>query len=320
MTGTLAIIGGTGFIGRAVARAADDAGYEPVLLAPDDPKAVPVFAADTTIVPCDVTEPGSLAVALRTTSPAALVHLAAYGSGARGLLAGASDDPQRAVSVNVGGFVNVVEAAAAAGLDRVVWSSSTTVYGPASGYGPQPVDETARLAPQTVYGATKASAELLSESLEARTGVRPVALRLPLVYGPGRWYGGSQEGLVGFVRDVAAGRPARLEADDAVTDWIYITDAATAVLDAVGASPPARAYNLVGHRGSLADVGDAVAAHARADAEVVVRSADGLGLPLTDDRAARRDLGFAPRHALMTAAADYVAATTADEEHHADTR
>lgn len=319
MTASLAITGGTGFIGRAVAHAASEAGFEPILLAPDTPEGAHVYAPDAPVVSCDVADPASVDTALRSVSPVAVVHLAAFGRGRHGLLAGAEADPQRAVAVNVGGFVNVVQCAAGVGIDRVVWSSSTTVYGPPQRYAQIPVDEGAPLAPQTVYGATKASAELLSPSLEARTGVRPVALRLPLVYGPGRWYGGSQEGLVEFVADVADGRAARLEASEDVVDWIYITDAAAAFIAAVSASDPAHAYNLVGHRASLADVGRAVATHAHADAHIVIRPGTGLALPAVDDGAARRDLGFAPGYDLSTAAADYVARARATRNDHADT-
>jgi nucleoside-diphosphate-sugar epimerase len=302
----IAVIGGTGFIGQAVARAAVAAGHQPVLLGPEHDPAPGPRDLDAPHVRCDIADRDSVDAALEQAAADAVVHLAAFGAGAKGLLAGADDDPATAVTVNVGGFVNVVEAAGARGIDRVVWSSSTTVYGPAADYGPDPVREDVVLAPQSVYGATKAAAELLSPSLQARSGCRAVGLRLPLVYGPGRWYGGSQEGLVGFVADVAAGRPAHLAASELVADWIYVDDAADAVLAALAAPAPRHAYNLVGHRASLADVGRAVASHATAPAEVEVEPHVGLTLPASDDAAARADLGFAPRFDLPAAAADYL--------------
>lgn len=306
MGDVIAIIGGTGFIGQAVARAAVDAGHRPVLLGPEHDPAPGPRDLDAAHVRCDIADRASVDAALAEVAPDALVHLAAFGAGAKGLLAGADDDPATAVTVNVGGFVNVVEAAGARGLGRVVWSSSTTVYGPAETYGPDPVGEDVVLAPQSVYGATKAAAELLSPSLEARSGCRAVGLRLPLVYGPGRWYGGSQEDLVGFVADVAAGRPARLVASELSTDWIYVTDAADAVLAALAAPDPRHAYNVVGHRASMLEVGQAVAVHATAPAEVEAQQHAGLTLPLSDDAAARADLRFAPRFDLATATADYL--------------
>lgn len=306
MAETIAIIGGTGFIGQAVAEAAGAAGHQPVLLGPEADPAPASRGVDAPRVHCDIGDRASVDRALDEAQPDMLAHLAAFGAGPQGLLAGAGRDPATAVHVNVGGFVNVVESAAAHGLSRIVWSSSTTVFGPAERYGPDPVDESANLSPISIYGATKASAELMSESLETHCGCRAVGLRLPLVYGPGRWYGGSQEGLVAFVADVAAGRPARLSATETDNDWIYVEDAAQAVLDALGADDPAHAYNLVGHRGSLAEVGRAIAAHATAPAEIEHADPGVLSLPLTDDAAARRDLGFAPRYDLETAAADYV--------------
>lgn len=306
MSGVLAVFGGTGFIGRAVAAAARKHGYRPVLLAPEAPPGAAVTAREERVVPCDVADPGSVRAAFAQVRPTAVVSLAAFGSGPQGLLAGAGTDPAAAVAVNVGGLVHIVEAAAEVGVRRVVWSSSTTVYGPARLYGAEPVEESAPLAPQSVYGATKAGAELLAPGLEARLGVRPVALRLPLVYGPGRWYGGSQDALVAFVQAIAARRPAELRADTSTADWIYVDDAAAAFLAALDAEDPAHAYNLVGHRSSLADVGRALAAQADTPARVHTAGDGGVDLPLTDDRAARRDLGFRPRFDLPAAAADYL--------------
>lgn len=306
MVDTIAIIGGTGFIGQAVAEAVQRAGDMAVLVGPETDAAPASRRVDAPHVHGDIGDRASLDAAWAEIKPDGLIHLAAFGAGPRGLLAGADDDPATAVAVNIGGFVNVIESAAAQGLTRVVWSSSTTVFGPASNYGPDPVDEAAVLAPVSIYGATKAASELLSVSLDTRTGCRPVGLRLPLVYGPGRWYGGSQEGLVSFVADVAAGRPAQLAATGAMADWIYVEDAADAVVAALAADNPGYAYNLVGHRSSLAEVGQAIAKHATAAATVETSTAAGLSLPLADDAAARRELGFAPRFDLETAAADYV--------------
>lgn len=306
MAETIAIIGGTGFIGQAVAQAVQRAGDRPVLVGPETDGVPASRRVDAPHVHGDIRDRSSLDAAWAHIRPDGVVHLAAFGAGPRGLLAGAEDDPATAVAVNIGGFVNVVQSAAAHGLRRLVWSSSTTVYGPADSYGPDPVDEAAVLAPVSVYGATKAAAELLSVSLDAQSGCRSIGLRLPLVYGPGRWYGGSQAGLIAFVADVAAERPAQLSASDALVDWIYVEDAADAVLGALGAVDPGYAYNLVGHRASLAEVGLAIADHATAAATVEINTVAGLSLPLADDRAARTQLGFAPRFDLATAAADYV--------------
>ncbi|WP_165491737.1 NAD-dependent epimerase/dehydratase family protein [Egibacter rhizosphaerae] len=312
---TLAVFGGTGFIGRAVAAAGRARGYEPVLLAPDDPAGAAVVASDVPVVYCDVASPESVREALATTRPGAMVHLAAYGSGPAGLLAGASENPVAAVDVNVRGLVNVVEAAGEVGLDRIVWSSSTTVYA----FGtPDPrslVDERVPPAPQTIYGATKAAAELMAAPLEGRTGVRPVGLRLPLVFGPGRWYGGSQDALVAFVADVAAGRPTRIQATDTLADWMYVDDAAHALLAALHADSPGHVYNLAAHQASLAELARAVAAHARAPAAVDLVARQGPDFPLVDGSAAVTDLGLEPPLGLASAAADYVARTEVTDAH-----
>jgi nucleoside-diphosphate-sugar epimerase len=307
------ITGGDGFLGRAVARRALARGWVPVIL-DRQIGPLPEDLADAPARVVDLRDPDSLAQAVRAHPPGAVVHLAAYGAGADGLYAGAARDPGAAVDVNVRGLVNLLQAVSAGGArsgrraPRVVLASSTTVYGPAEDYPPGPVAEHVPLQPRSVYGATKAAAELVARPLAAALELPVTAVRLPLVYGPGRWYGGSQRALVQFVRDVAQGRPGAIEAWTREADWVHVVDAADALLAGVaGAAAPA--YNVVGHRGSLHSLACAVAAHATAPAHIQPTGDGDPGLPLTDDTLARRDLGFQPSYADPAAgAADYVRA------------
>lgn len=84
--------------------------------------------------------------------------------------------------VNVGGTRTVVEAAAAAGVRRVVLFSTIAVYGPSRG---AMLDESAAPAPDTFYGETKHAAERIVLATGNADG-RPIAtvLRLAAVYGP----------------------------------------------------------------------------------------------------------------------------------------
>lgn len=228
-------------------------------------------------------------------TPAAVVHLAAAGSGDRGLVAGADADTAQAVRTNVEGFVHVVQAAARHGVPRVVWSSSTTVYGPLAGYGDGPIDETAPLRPATAYGATKAACEHLGPVLAQRLGIDVVSLRLPMVYGPGRWYGGSQTPLVALAEAIRRGTPVAVHAWEGNADWVHVDDAATAIISLLQAPTPRAAYHVVGHRGSFADLARALVTCAGGNTEQVIVQpvADGTpDLPATDDAALRADTGF----------------------------
>lgn len=85
---------------------------------------------------------------------------------------------------NVAGTVRLARAAAAAGCRRFVFISSIKVNGESTPLG-QPFTEEAPPAPQDPYGRSKLEAEEALFALGRETGMEVVAIRPPLVYGPG---------------------------------------------------------------------------------------------------------------------------------------
>lgn len=294
MTGSrILVTGATGFLGGAVREAAAIVGVD--VVATDRQAAEGVAALD-------VCSPERLdavfADAAENGGVDAVVHLAAAGFKDQGLVAGANTQTALAVHVNVEGFVHVVEAAARHGAKRVVWASSTTIYGPASDYVSAPVAEDAPLRPQSAYGVTKTACEHLGPILATRHGLAIVSARLPMVYGPGRWYGGSQQALVDLVESLKTGRPSRVEAWSGDTDWIHVADAATVLMALTLVDEPRSAYHAVGHRGSLADLAQALIQQAGGRSSTQLRTAtEGApDIPALDDSALRRDTGFTPNY------------------------
>ncbi|TCP43437.1 UDP-glucose 4-epimerase [Tamaricihabitans halophyticus] len=286
------VTGASGFLGRAVHSALTAAGH--AVLGTD-------VRPSGELRGLDVSDPAELDQVL-AGGPDAIVHLAAAGAGSAGLVAGADTDPVSAVQTNIAGFVRVVEAAARNGVRRVVWSSSTTVYGSAAEYSSEikesgVIEESAPLRPTTAYGVTKAACEQFGPILASRLGVEVVSLRLPMVYGPGRWYGGSQAQLVDLVHAVTAGTPASIDAWRGAADWVHVDDAAAAVLALLAAPEPAASYHVVGHRGSLAELAMAIAASAK-HGTVDVRETDAgtPDLPATDDHLLRSTTGWTPQY------------------------
>jgi UDP-glucose 4-epimerase len=85
--------------------------------------------------------------------------------------------------VNVGGTRAVVEAAQAAGVRRLVFFSTISVYGPT---GPEAPDEDSPLHPDTIYAETKLRAEEIALAARVGGSGEPLAvvLRMAAVYGP----------------------------------------------------------------------------------------------------------------------------------------
>jgi len=104
-----------------------------------------------------------------------VVHLAAM------WLLHCKEYPRTALEVNVGGTFNVLEACVAAGVTRLVFSSSASVYGDAIEV---PMTEEHPFNNRNFYGATKIAGEAMCRAFGDRYGLNYVGLRYMNVYGP----------------------------------------------------------------------------------------------------------------------------------------
>lgn len=297
----LLIVGATGFVGRELCAQALARGDQPVALAPD--AAEVELPPGTEPVVGDVTDPASVRRTLEQAAPDGVVHMASFGIGGSGLLASADVDRLKAVEVNVLGFLVMAEAVLDVEIPRMVWASSLAVYG-GTGTLEQRLDEEAPTRPDTFYGATKATCEMMARPLFSAARERFTSIRLPTVYGAGR-YPGAQAELVRFVEDIAAGRPAHLSASNDPFDWIHVQDAAGILLDVANRTCQDQLYNVVGHTAGIATMGREAAKHATAAADVEEQPSSATP-PLMDDDRARAQLGFEPRYVLENGVAQYV--------------
>ncbi len=154
--------------------------------------------------------------------PEVVVHLAAQVSVPRSLRA-----PGRDLAVNVGGTINVMEAAAAAGSRKVVAISSAAVYG-----APEtlPITETSPLNGLSPYGLSKIAGEQYVRLLGTMRGVAYTVLRPSNVYGPGQMTEAEGSVVPAFLDAFLGGRHPVLHGDGAQTrDFLYVTDMVKAI-------------------------------------------------------------------------------------------
>ncbi|MCL2299443.1 MAG: NAD(P)-dependent oxidoreductase [Firmicutes bacterium] len=93
-------------------------------------------------------------------------------------------DPVKGALVNVVGTQNVFQAAKEAGLEKVVYSSSTAVYGSADEYPDATFGHWSPLLPKSFYGAYKQDNEICAKVWHADEGVASIGIRPFVVYGP----------------------------------------------------------------------------------------------------------------------------------------
>jgi UDP-glucuronate 4-epimerase len=155
---------------------------------------------------------------------AVVVHLAAR-PGVRPSL----EDPGAYSETNVTGTVRVFEAARRAGIARIVFGSSSSVYGNRT---PAPFAETAPAVwPISPYAASKRAGELMAEAFAELYGLQIACLRFFTVYGPRQR---PDLAIHRFTDLIAHGQPVRMHGDgSSERDYTYISDCVDGVLAAV---------------------------------------------------------------------------------------
>ena len=155
-----------------------------------------------------------------------------------------AEDPRLALEVLVDGTYEVVEAAADAGVRKVVAASSASVYGLAERF---PTSE--RHHPygnDTLYGAAKTFNEGLLRSFHAMRGLDYVALRYFNVYGPRMdVHGLYTEVLIRWMERIEAGQSPLILGEGAQTmDFVFTEDIARANLLAASAEVTDEVFNI----------------------------------------------------------------------------
>ncbi len=186
----------------------------------------------------------------------------------------------------------LLEACVGGTIERLVYASSSSVYGDDT---PLPMRETAVPAPLSPYGVTKLAAEHLCALYHANHGVPCVSLRYFTVYGPRQR---PDMAFHRFLRAALASQPIVLYGDGEQTrDFTFVDDAATATASAATRGVPGRVYNIGGgSRVSVNRVLDIVGRLVGRPLDVrreEVQKGD-MRDTYADTSRARADLGFAP--------------------------
>jgi nucleoside-diphosphate-sugar epimerase len=296
------VTGGTGFIGWRVARN---------ILARSIPVVVAEHQADgrvrerlerespglVSFVSCDVSEFSDVARIFRAHPDIThAIHLAYLMS------AEVENNPHLGARVNILGMINMFEAAVNQRLERLVFTSSETVYGASQKvYGDRPVTESDFCGPSDhffTYGVMKILNEFMAQKYVQKHGISLACARPPVVFGHGR-----KRGAVlwaeQFVSLPAIGKPVSLPFSSETHDcWVYVDDCAEQLVR-LSLKPRLShfAYNSSGHSISARDFAGLVRGWLP-DAEIAFDENRTGGTPLVDNLDGSRmieETGFTPR-------------------------
>jgi len=261
-----------------------------------------VAHGDVDVVEGDIRDPDTVR---KVTEGADLVfHLAAI------RITQCAQEPRLANEVLVDGTFNVLEAAAAAGVRKVIASSSASVYGLAESF-----PTTERHHPynnDTFYGAAKAFNEGMLRSFHAMSGLDYIALRYFNVYGPRMdTHGLYTEVLIRWMERIEAGQPPLIFGDGLQTmDFVHVADIARANVAAARSPLTDEVFNVAsGTETSLRDLAAALLAAMDSDLPVEhgpERAVNGVTRRLADISAAELKLGFRARIGLEEGLRDLV--------------
>lgn len=163
-----------------------------------------------------------------------VVHLAAQAGVRHSLL-----HPHLYGEVNLGGFLNILEAARHSGIEHLVFASSSSVYGANVRL---PFSESDNVDhPVSLYAATKKANELMAHAYASLYQLPATGLRFFTVYGP---WGRPDMALFKFTRAILAGEPIEVfNQGKMIRDFTYIDDVSEGVvrvLDQIPRADPAQ--------------------------------------------------------------------------------
>jgi UDP-glucose 4-epimerase len=224
------VTGGAGFIGSNLVDALLARGDDVTVVDDLSTGSAANISDGATLAQVSITDPAGLAEAF-AAGPEVVFHLGAQIDVRRSVA-----DPAFDVAVNVGGTVNVLEAARAAGARHVVFASTGgAIYGDADEV---PTPETHPARPAAPYGQSKLSAEGYVRLYEELKGIRATSLRFANVYGP-RQDPLGEGGVIAIYCGLAVnGGEAVLFGDGQQTrDFVYVGDVVDALLHAADGAP-----------------------------------------------------------------------------------
>ncbi len=259
---------------------------------------------DVEFIEGSIADPVAVARAVRGVET--IFHLGALGAVARSVA-----DPRASNDANVNGTLNVLTEARDSGVRRVVFASSSSVYGGAEII---PTPESAPLRPRSPYAITKLTGDWYTRVFAELYELETVVLRYFNVYGPRQRPDAAYAAVIPlFAAALLAGEEPVVHGDGTQSrDFTYVTDVVAANLAAASAPAAAasgQAFNVAPGEGTtLLELLDGLAARIGVDpTPVFVESRPGdVHRSCADPSAAREVLGWAPTVSIPDGLAAYV--------------
>ena len=221
---TVVVTGASGFIGRHTVKELLERGYEVTGI---DVEPSDVKHKNLKNVQCDISSPQ---LASYIDEGDKVLHLAAIST-----FGAAGQNPARAIRVNVEGTLNVINSCIEKKAERLVYSSTGSVYHKSSTV---PIKEDSPRNPTSIYGLTKKQAEdwimLYGDQIDY------VILRYAYIYGQGKDWGA----IGNFIKRIRQGEQPIIFGGRQTNDFIYVKDVVEANILALESEYLDQVYNI----------------------------------------------------------------------------
>ena len=249
------VTGGAGFIGSNIAEELLSRGEQVRIL--DDlstgsEENISSFKNDVDFIKGDIRN--SIDVKRAVKDIDFVIHQAALGSVTRSL-----EEPMETNDVNVSGTLNVLTNARRAGVKRLVFASSSSVYGKCKVF---PQEESFKPCPISPYAVSKLAGECYCGVFAETMGLETVILRYFNVFGPRQNPRSKYSAVIPiFIRNLLNDRPCTINGDGAQSrDFTFVSNVVNANISACTASDAAgRVINVArGENHSVQDVAEGI--------------------------------------------------------------
>ncbi len=224
------VTGSTGFVGKHVVKLLAEKGHELKLLVRNESRLPDVFPNEksTTVIIGDLSNTESYKTALEDFKPEAVLHLA---------WEGLPDYSSQKCLQNLEYGTNLFNATAEVGCDRIIAAGSCWEYSRATG----PMNEESPLESTNDFPVAKNSLRFTGEAISKKYNIKFYWPRIFYVYGPGQ----RDTSLIPYIiRSFIDGTGPDVRNPNNKNDFVYVKDAAEAIVGIIEKKPADTAYNI----------------------------------------------------------------------------
>lgn len=241
----------------------------------------------------DITDQNKIESIFKKEAADAVIHLAATVGSRRSIF-----NPNKYYSVNIVGTQNIIEACVSSSLNNIVMTSSSTIYKDTK--DDVYIEGISKEEPKTPYGITKLMNEYMAKVSCSSHKLNITMLRIFNSYGPRQR---PELAIHKFVELIFKSKPIELFAEDeAIRDYVFVRDCASAMLSAIKTSSGYRVFNIGSGTGiSLPVLVETISnvIGKKAVVEKVQRPVGDYNGGVADITKAKQLLGFEPKYDLI---------------------